>query len=340
MKGLINILFFVLSAGFLNAQNKVQEEREERESRYDSTYFTSYKNHPIMYMDLGYNAAPCSIKYPFSSGIKEIEFRHNFKTMLGIGFAHKWFALRLSAALMGNSKPVSRYGKANYLDVGANFSIKKTYSEINFRIYSGYVIKDAKDWDTSFNNLIPNDTKQAINTYNVDFSCWYFDNPNFKIDAFYGKRAHYNKSLTTWYLDGKLDFYGIKNDKGSLIPTLLADTLNTKTRATAFSAVDLGVIPGMAHVSRVNNWQFGMMAGLGPRIQFKGYTVDGVATNLSAIVLRYNARFIAGYSVPKFFSVFSLELDNKSIKFNDFKYRLWFYSMRVSVGYRFKNTKK
>lgn len=337
MKGLINILFFVLFVGSINAQTK---EKEDREDRLDSTFYTSYKNNPIMYMDLGYNAAPSSIKYPFPSGIKEIEFRHNFKTMVGVGFAYKWFALRLSAALIGNSKPISRFGEAQYLDFGANFSLKKTYSEVNLRIYSGYVIKNAKDWDTSFNDLKPNDTKQTINTHNIDFSFWYFDNPNFKIDAFNGKRAYYNKPVTTWYLDGKVDFYGINNDKGSLIPSLLSDSTNTKTRAKAYNAVDLGVIPGIAHVTRLKNWQFGMMAGLGPRLQIKGYSVDGVSSSLASVVLRYNARFVAGYSVPKFFSMFSLELDNKSIKFNDLKYRLWYYSMRVSIGYRFKNTKK
>ena len=291
-------------------------------------------------MDLGYNAAPSSIKYPFGNGIKEIEFRHNFKTMFGFGFAYKWFALRLSAAMIGNSKPVSRFGEANYVDLDLNFSIKKTYSEINLRTYSGYVIKNAKDWDTSFNDLKPNDTQQKINTYNVDFSCWYFDNPNFKMDAFNGKRAHYNKSVTTWYLDGKIDFYGITNEKGALIPTQLFDSTNTKTRAQSYNALDIGVIPGIGHVAKFKDWQFGIMSGLGPRIQFKGYTVDGIPTSLAAIVLRYNVRFIAGYSIPKFFGVFSLDIDNKSIRFDQLNYRLWFYSMRLSVGYRFNKRKK
>ncbi len=332
MKVLINILFFIVSLTAL-AQDK-------KGSEPINPAYISYKQNPIFYLDLGYNAAPARIKYDFGNGIEKIKLRHNFKTMIGLGFSHKWLSVRLGAALVGNVRPVSRYGKANYVDLGINFSIKKTYSELDFRSYSGYVIKNSKDWDTSFNDIRPNDVDQDIRSYNVAFSMWYFDNVKFRTDPFRGIKGEYKQAVTTWYLDGKLDVYGILNNKGSIIPVQLFDSTNTKTGAVSYSALDFGVIPGIGHVNRFKNWQYGAMFAFGPRIQVKSYNVNNTPTSLLAIVARYDIRLIAGYTVPKFFAMFSLEFDNKTIGFQSLKYRQSFYRMRLSVGYRFKSTEQ
>jgi hypothetical protein len=328
LKGYINILFLAFSH-FLFAQDSIPGEIEE-----DS--YISYKPNAIAYLDLGYNAAPASIKYDFGNGLEKIKLRHNFKTMLGFGFSYKWFSIRLGAALVGNVRPISRYGSANYIDLGVNFSIKKTYSELDFRSYGGYILKNAKDWDTSYNDLHPNNTGEDIRSFNVALSMWYFDNVKFRIDPFRGIKGQYTQAVTTWYLDGKLDLYGIYNSYGSLIPVQLYDSTNTKTRSSSFSGLDIGVIPGIGHVNKINNWQLGAMLTFGPRIQLKSYNVNGVGTSLMGIVPRYDVRLIAGYTVPQFFAMFSLELDNKSIVFQNLKYKQSFYRMRLSIGYRFK----
>lgn len=327
LKGFANIAFVLFYMSNVYSQSV------------DTLKYTSYKNQPIFYLDIGYNAAPSSIKYPFTNEIDKIKFRHNFKTMLGFGFSYKWFSVRLGAALVGDVRPVSRYGKANYIDLGINFSIKKTYSEIDFRNYTGYVIKDARNWDTTFHDLRPNDTEQLIGSYNIAFSMWYFDNKNFKMDPFNGIKGRYNKPVTTWYLAGRFDVYGLNDQVGSIVPSQLIDTTNTKTGASGLNAVDIGVIPGVGHSNRHKKFQYGAMLAFGPRIQSKTYTVNGQNTNLLGIVLRYDIKLVAGYNVPKFFALLSVDFDNKSIAFNDFKYQQSFYRMRLSVGWRF-NTKK
>ena len=303
--------------------------------------YTSYKNHPILYFDMGYNAAPFSMKYQFTNDIDKVKYRHNFKSMLGIGFAYKWFSIRLGAALVGNVRPISRYGKANYYDIGINFTIKKTYSEIDFRSYLGYVVKDSKDWDTTYNDLKPNDVDQQLASYNIAMSMWYFDNEHFKIDPFNGIKGRYNRPVTTWYLAGRFDVYGITNQNGtSIVPLQLIDSTNTKTGASALTAGDFGVIPGIGHANRFGNWQYGAMFAFGPRIQGKTYSVNGASTTLLGIVPRYDLKLIAGYNVPKFFAILSFELDNKSIVFQKFKYHQTYYRMRLSVGYHFKEKAK
>lgn len=260
--------------------------------------------------------------------------------MLGFGFSYKWFSLRLGAALIGNVRPISRYGSAKYYDFGVNFTIKKTYSEIDLRGYSGYVIKDAYRWVDTLNELTPNDVNQKIQTANIALKMWYFDNKNFKMNGFNGIKGTYTSAVTTWYLAGRFDYYGVSNEYGSILPTQLYDSTNSKTASTALTGLDIGVIPGVGHVNKVKNFQYGAMFAFGPRIQFKTYNFNGTPTTLLGIVGRYDIKLIAGYNPARYFALFTLEFDNKTIRFNDLKYKQSFYAMRLTLGYRFKEKTK
>lgn len=293
-----------------------------------------------MYTHLGYNVAPFSIRYPFPQDVDKIKYRHNFKTVLGLGFAYRWFSIRFGAALVGNVRPVSRYGQSNYFDIDAHFSIKKTYSEIDYRIYTGYVLKDAYKWIDTLHELAPNDLRQKISAYNVAFKMWYLDNKNFRMDPFDGIKGRYNRGVTTWYLAGRLDFYGVGNEYGSLVSPELFDSTKTLTAASSLFGMDIGVIPGIGHVSRKGNWQYGFMFALGPRIQIKSYNLYGQNTGLLGVVARYDVKMVAGYSVPRFFAMLCVELDNKNISFDQFKYAQSFFGARLSLGYRFKEKEK
>lgn len=256
--------------------------------------------------------------------------------MLGIGFSYRWFALRIGAALIGNSRPVSKYGKAKYFDIGTQFSIKKVYSEIDLRNYSGYVVKNAFLWDSNYSLSSPNDKQQDVNVYNVSAKMWYLHNKHFRMDPFTGNRGVYNTQVMTWYLAGRLEFYGINNKSGSLVPPSLHDSTNTKVAASALSAIEFGVIPGFSYVNRIKKIQFGFMAAAGPRLQIKSYNVNNDNTGLASIVARYDFKAIIGYNVPRFFAMMHLEVDNKSIHFEKFKYNQTFFYFKIQTGYRFK----
>ena len=232
--------------------------------------------------------------------------------MLGIGFSYRWFALRIGAALIGNSRPVSKYGKAKYFDIGTQFSIKKVYSEIDLRNYSGYVVKNAFLWDSNYSLSSPNDKQQDVNVYNVSAKMWYLHNKHFRMDPF------------------------INNKSGSLVPPSLHDSTNTKVAASALSAIEFGVIPGFSYVNRIKKIQFGFMAAAGPRLQIKSYNVNNDNTGLASIVARYDFKAIIGYNVPRFFAMMHLEVDNKSIHFEKFKYNQTFFYFKIQTGYRFK----
>ncbi len=301
----------------------------------DSSAYTSFKKKLIIYADLGYTTAPFSLNYNFTPEIDKLKYRNNFRTVLGFGVSYKWFALRVGIPLPGNVRPISQYGNTVHYDLGVDFTIKKTFCDLDIRNYQGYAIKNAKDWNDTLNDLKPNDIRSITNAVSLSANIWYFHDHNFKMSALKGKTAHYNKEVKTWYIKSSLNIFGVGNGDNSLIPVELIDTLNSKTGTNVISSVDLGVIPGYAYVNKINNWQFSVIGGLGAAIQGKFYSVDKVPRGFLGLAPRYDIKLIGGYSVPKYFLFLVTDFDNKSIRFSDFVYRQSFYSIKLVGGWRF-----
>lgn len=298
--------------------------------------YNTYRDNPILYGDIGFNSAPFSIKYNFGNGIDKLKYRHNFKTMLGIGYAHRWFSLRLGLAVIGNVRPQSRYGKANYFDLNGSFEIGKTYNEIGLRVYNGYVIKDAYLWDTTYSKLVPNDVNQSIQASNFYIKSSYFFNKEFKSKPFEGIKGCYNKNVFSSYLDFRLDAFGISNNINRLIPNQLEDSLINITSSKTISGFELGVIPGIGYVGISNKWQYGIIAGIGPALQIKTYVAENISRSFLTLIPKYELDFRLSYQQPTYFYTFSLSSDYKMINFNELKFRQNYYMIRFTIGHRFK----
>ena len=158
--------------------------------------------------------------------------------------------------------------------------------------------------------------------------------------ALRGKQAHYKEAVQTWYLKGTVNAFGVDNNGKAIIPPHLIDNAVSKTAASVYSAFDFGLIPGYAYVTRIKNWQFSGWLGLGGVIQSKFYALSGSPRGFLGLAPRYDVRFIGGYTNENYFVFLVSEFDNKSISFNELKYRQYFYSIRLSAGIRFGENKK
>jgi hypothetical protein len=306
----------------------------------DTLPYILYKDRVILYSDVGFNAAPFSIKYKFPGGINKIQFKHNLKPTMGLGIKYKWFGLRIGFGLPGHLRAKSRYGKSSYTDIGLNFSLKKLYWDIDLRGYSGYVIKDADRWNDTLNTLSPNDFRPKTQVISTSINVWYLNSKSFKMDAVYGKVGHYTKPEHTWYFKSSLNFFGASNGGEPLIPDDLVDTTTIKTLANSIAALDLGIIPGYAYVNRIDNWQFSVFAGLGGVVQAKFFDATGINRGFLGLAPRMDIKLVGGYSKPKYFVWIVTDFDIKSIRFQDISYRQTYYSIKLVAGMRLKTKEK
>jgi len=307
----------------------------------DSLFIENFRGHKVFYTDLGYSVAPYFIKYHFKEGIDKLSYKNNFKPSMGLGFAYKWFSLRVSFPILNAFRNKDLYGETKQFNIGTDYSYKKVYLDLEFRSVVGYALKDAYKWDSTYTKKTnPNQLMPSNHVINVSFHSWYFKDPNFKINALMGKRAHYRKQVHTWYIKWTMNYFGVSNDGQQLIPNQLESPLNSKLSSTKFTAYDAGAIPGYAYANRIKNWQFSGWFGLGGVLQSKFYTVNGDSRGFLGLAPRYDVRVMGGYSTPAFFIFLLTDFDNKSIRFTELVYKQYFYSIRIVGGMRFKDKKK
>ncbi|MFM7667119.1 MAG: hypothetical protein ACKO7D_02910 [Bacteroidota bacterium] len=301
-----------------------------------SSKIADFRNNVVVYSDLGFTSAPFSISYPFTNEINQLSYKNNFKTFLGIGIAYKWLSLRIGFPILSSFRPINKYGNTKQFNVGFDYSLFKTFFDLEFKYLEGYSIQNANRWDTSKS---PNDIQSNLVSFNLALNGWYFHDKDFKMNALLGKRAHYTQEVKTWYLKGTINLFGLDNKNNTLIPQQLIDPANSKTELSKANSFDFGVIPGYAYVNRIKNWQFSGWFGFGPVIQSKFYSYSGNSRGFLGIAPRYDFRLMGGYSKPEFFIFLVTDFDNKSIRFNDMIIRQYFYSIKLVGGYRFSNKK-
>ncbi|MBU2020425.1 MAG: DUF4421 domain-containing protein [Bacteroidetes bacterium] len=300
----------------------------------------SFKERVVVYSDFGYNSAPFRLEYPFSGTTNSLRFKNNYSPSLGLGVAHKWFAIRLNFALNGTKRAQSRYGQTKAVNLGLNFQVKRVFFDFDFRFYKGYAIKNANKWNDTLNDLKPNDLRPNTSTVSISFNAWLFKNKEWRMDAFNGQKAHFVTNCATFFLKPTLSIFGLSNEQKALIPNELQKNFDSKTQALSLSSLEFGVIPGYARVNRIENWQFGGFFGLGGVIQAKSYALKEFNRSFLGLSPRADFRFAVGYSNSKFFSFLIGDFENKSIRFNKLKYKQTYYSLRISVGYRFVREEK
>lgn len=325
------IVFLLLSLLMVFSFNAKEE---------DTLAYKMYKNRVILFSDLGYNSAPFSIQYPFTNDLSKIYYRNNYKTVLGIGGAYKWFALRIAFDIGQNTKKTAKYGTTDFRSLRASYTYKKTYCEFDFRIFKGFAVKNAVEWNDSLTQELPNDIRPSTTSTGLSINAWYFFHHDLNMNAVYGKRGSYKRNAGSFYLKNSFNLYGVGNSQRTLIPKNLIDVTNSKTESPHFNAMDIGIIPGYAQVLKHKNWQIAGLFGLGAVIQNKYYETKEVTRGFLGLAPRYDIICVAGYSGEHRFLLVSADFNNKSIRYNDLVYRQSFYHLKLIGGIRLNPRKK
>jgi hypothetical protein len=318
-------LLFILIASALKAQQFAIE---------------SFRERPIMYSDMGYNANPFSLRGNFGQNVNELSYKNNFSPFLGLGFAYKWFHIRVGFPIIGNIRSASKFGQTTQYNFAYDLTYKKVWYDFEFKSTFGYALKNAAQWDTSSNDEQPHQILPKVQSLNLMMNGWYFKNPEFQMNGLLGKRAHYTKEILTWYLKGTINYFGSANRNGSLVPEQIQDPQIPIQTLTQLQAFDFGVVPGVAYVNRKNNWQLGGWLGLGPVIQIKGYETPDYSKLFLGLAPRFDMRFMGGYSSDERFFFIVTDFDNKSIRYNELNYRQLYYAIKFVAGFRFGVSKK
>ena len=323
----MNFRLVILAISFSSTLSFSQKEN-------DSVPYDLYKDQLVLHASMGLNDAPFQLKGKFGNA-STLRFRSNLNPIMGFGVAYKWFALNLNFKLPGHIRNTDDYGSSNYYDLGVKFGIKRWFFKIDLHGYTGFGIKNAR----SINDSLPvsdegiyyNDGIQSIS---FSINAYRFKNANFKMKPALGIVGRYLDKTSSFYMKYTINTHGV-GASGGIVPSNFFDYSASVYEANTISAFDFGAVPGFAYVNNINGWQYSFLAGLGAVIQAKVFNFNGNSRGFLGLAPRLDLKAQAGYNVEKWFLMFTSSFDNKSIRFNDFRYRQIYYYLRLTYGYRF-----
>lgn len=300
----------------------------------ESTPYVMYPEKVVLNTSLSINSSPFKLQDNFGK-VKQLKFKPNLNLIQGVGVSYKGFSFNISYKLPGHVRDKEKYGKTRFFDLGLQFSLKKWDFTIDFLEYKGYGIQEAKKLSptlpTSNSGFYLNN---KVKSRAFGINAYRFFNPDLKMKPAVGIVGRYTSQVHGLYLRLTTNLHGV-SAKNGILPHEYLNTTSSIHKANSISAFDFGAIPGYAYVNNINGWQFGAFAGIGAVIQTKFYSFGNTNRGFLGLAPRYDLKLQFGYNVDNWFLMLTSEVDQKNIRFNDFKYNQTYYSLKINYGYRF-----
>ena len=320
------VLFFLLLSNFSFSQES------------DTIPFNSYRDRIVIYGDIGTNSSHFTLQDNFNLGVEKLNYKHNIKTILGIGLAYRWFALHLGFALSGNLKSTSKFGNSKYFNLKIRGAYKQIYYYAGIRSYRGFYLKNEFEWNDSLSSFQPNGIYPNISSNSLEVDVWYLVSKKFDMHAVLGRVGHYKRFAQTLYFRNSINAFNINNKTESVIPQPLTDSTD-RMNANSIGVIELSFIPGYAFVNRYNDWQYSAFGGIGVAFQSTYYIKDKISRSFTGLAPRFDFRVSFGYNVENYFLTMEGTYNIRSVKIQSLKYNQSYYTVRLLGGYRFKTKK-
>ena len=301
-------------------------------SQNDSVPYELLEDKWILSSTLGYNTAPFIIKDDFGLTENTLNYKANMNPVLGFGFTHRWISLGFSFKLPGYIRDTQKFGETEYFDFDFRLNLWGWHFSGDIHYYDGFRIVNNSIEQNASNNqsLILKD----LNTFSTSLNGYYFLDSTYNTKAAFGMVGKYNAPTYSFYVKNTLNVHRIKNEQDKLLPPPLNNQGPSIWGAHNIGAVDGGIVPGFAYVNNINGWQFGGMVGAGAVVQAKYFSFSNQTRVFFGLAPRVDLNFYAGYNKNNWFVMLHTNLDNKSIRFNDFTYRQIYYYIRLTIGIR------
>lgn len=333
---------FVSTNAFTYAQGKFKLfDYKNKKDEYDSVgKHIVFNERLVIFSDVGLMLSPFFINFRDTLNVKRaLDYRINHGVVFGLGFSYKGIGVRLSYMAIQNMENIEKYGETNYFGLQARIPIRSLYLEFIGYRFNGYAISNAEKYIPNF----PLPTFIRKNTTNLftELAGSYFFNRNFNIQSVIGRSGHYTEKQYSFYLKPSVGYYKITNGKNPIIPVELLDKMSiNQNNSNKFGSGYVGFIPGIAYVTRLKNWQFSGIVGLGASIQYKFYRIDDYSRKFLGIAPKLDVQIDAGYNPDNWFLMLSNELKFSQLSFSHLLYNGLYYNFRLTGGYRFKLKKK
>ena len=297
-----------------------------------------YKRRWIIDLGTGFNSTHLSYNLKYNN-LGKVNMIPNTPFVLQAGVHYLGVRLGLTFKLPVNTLNVSDYGKSNYFNLNLGFAIKRVNFAFDVNYFEGFAYLNQQDADTA---AIP--SKHGIhpnyNTSTVGLHMRYFFKKGFNFKAMQGTVGDFKRSMLSPYIYGYLGGIGINNSRDYLLADFQRTDSIDNSNATSLSSFELGTIPGLAYVYRKNWFQGAILAGFGPLLQVKAYETPSNNRSFLGLSTRTDLMLVLGIQKTTWFLNLSGEFQFRRINIKNINFQQYYFDVRLSGGYRFKEKPK
>jgi hypothetical protein len=262
---------------------------------------------------------------------------------LGFGFNYKWLGLGITFGLPASIEDEKKFGKTDRFDFQLNIYSKKFVIDAFVQHYKGFYVANADNLVNWNDVVFPQ--RPTMETLSVGVGGYYvFNHKKLSYKAAYVRNALQKKSAGSFLLGGfySLDYGGFPSkDTSSFVPEYFPTDIQDSLPIDGYTSRSIGISFGYTYTF-VFFKRFFINLSLIPGVGSKNLSVyrDGVKTNETSPVGRFNGRIALGYENKHFLLGITSNGVTGNMEFENYEIKPTTNNVKVFVAKRFNLKKK
>ena len=261
----------------------------------------------------------------------KLNYRPNNAYSLGMGVYLFEIALELSFAIPIGERSINTYGASDVRDFQVNFLGKHWGVDLYHQNYSGFYVPNPNSMSPSAEPFIK---RSDIKLINKGFSGVYaFNKDKFSLKSAYNYSERQLKSAGSLVVSGGLNTLQLQADSSVLNSVVSIPTSSFKE----FQYTGLSLAPGYTYTLVYKSFFLNGVFSYGPTHYWISYTAKDQSTKYDISINTFgDIRISLGYNNDRLFGGLSFRAQTREVRFEDIKFTNASSTLRLLVGYRFR----
>jgi hypothetical protein len=206
-------------------------------------------------------------------------------------------------------------------------------ADIFYQKYQGFYLQDPTSI-ASASTPLPQRPDMITKNFGLN-GIYYFNRNKFSYRATYNFAEKQLKSAGSFLLAGSVNAFHLDTDS-VLYGKKYEPIFGAEADVKEYSTTSISVAPGYSYTLVVGSFFLNGSVSLGPAVHFVNYTVNGVEAQTQKLNSFSDARIALGYNGKRFFSGVTYVSQSRYVRFNDLQLTSSSSTLRMLVGYRFR----
>lgn len=225
------------------------------------------------------------------------------------------------------------YGKSDAMDIQLNMLGRNWGADVFYSNYNGFYVSDP-DKPVPANTPYPQRPDVSTRNYGLN-GIYVFNKNKFSLRSAYNFAERQKKSAGSFLLAGSITSYHLKSDS-ALYGKNYEPIFGQDADVTDVRSFTVAIAPGYTYTVVWKNFFMNAAVSIGPAYRDVDYVVNGAKYTSSDVNSFVDFRLGLGYNGTRFFSGLNFVSQSRDVKFQQAQLNFTSGTVRLLVGYRFR----